>query len=165
MVIEKPCLWWFDWEPQVGRETEYNCPSQMWTGFFVTIITNSQKRFILDVWIRSVGYLFTKFHHHISSNITYVMHGQTYVTLHLKYLLNKKNYNTCFLTLCFYRLCPNKSCSVKKWTKSFPTPLLAVRSPQISYDYNMIEPQLLLCVLICGYKFHADVFYLRSTFI
>ena len=33
------------------------------------------------------------------------MHGKIHVTLCSTYLLNNRNCNTCFLTICFYRLC------------------------------------------------------------
>ena len=33
-----------------------------------------------------------------------IMYGQIHVTLCSTYLLNSKNYYTCFLTICFYRL-------------------------------------------------------------
>ena len=41
--------------------------------------------------------------HHILSNtvLCNVKHTWTYVT----YMLNNKNYNTCFLTICLYRIC------------------------------------------------------------
>ena len=32
------------------------------------------------------------------------MHGKIHVTFRLTYLLNDKSYNTCFLTVCFFRL-------------------------------------------------------------
>ena len=33
-----------------------------------------------------------------------IVHGQIHVTLCSTFLLNNKNYNTCFLTICFFRL-------------------------------------------------------------
>ena len=41
--------------------------------------------------------------HHISSNI---VHGQVHVILCSTYLLNNKNFNTCFLTICSYIVKP-----------------------------------------------------------
>ena len=45
--------------------------------------------------------LFSGCHNIFLHNPSNTVPGQMYVTLHLTYLLNNKNYNTCFLTICF----------------------------------------------------------------
>ena len=97
-----------------------------------------------------------------------------HVTLCLTYLLNNKNCNACFLTICFYRLCP------KQVLKTNEPSLFPLHRSQSNHhkqgfyittskiSYNLTEPQVLLCVpqvLTCGCKFYAHVLYLHPAFI
>ena len=79
------------------------------------------KIFILDVWMgsESASAIYTtvsirlfelaicllKFAQHIQHNPSNIVHSRIHVTLCSTYLMNDKNYNTCFLIICFYRPC------------------------------------------------------------
>ena len=45
------------------------------------------------------------FNYLLNFNIFHCIHGQTRMTLCSAYLLNNKDFKTCFLTICFCRLC------------------------------------------------------------
>ena len=70
---------------------------------------------------KSVSFLFTKFDEHSTPYIKQysILHGQIHMTLCSKYLLNNKNYNTCFLTIYFYRPCLNHQIFLEMWASSF----------------------------------------------
>ena len=55
------------------------------------------------------------------------------MTLCSRYLLNNKTYNTCLLTMCFYRLCTRHSFfpyTIKEWNNLSPE----IRSKSVSYE-------------------------------